>query len=866
MSLHQIIYTSCMRGIQGVNDGQQVFSYDKGFQAVEQVKGFFAYQQPALPSGVAMSEELALTMPRSFIYRNIDSGQTAFALTSYLGRDYMGSSGRFGNFLSHVVTADVTEVKKYPCEYFDSPMLRKAMVFEEVNNPSPPEHLPSPELAVGDVVSEETVIEFLAVEGRMSIFLDMLYALYSFQEAKKRLVICDTRENIIFWIAALEYCLPLEQARTIPFSTYVFDPSLSNCQICGVEPKGTRFNQEVEGQHFTFNILENRCPTFEKDTDFCDFISTAFAFAFHCIGEFHNFLEMGYDYQQINLEIIPAYTLYTVLADGVGTVQEDKLLLALEFAEKYGKAAERSQIARSLITQNHLLLTADGKIFLPLLETILEQRRNLAPEEMEIVKKLIVHRILQDFIAPDCNPDTFTKFYQNITRICDARQISVATELMEDKNRGSLMSLLSKNVENWKIGFYTKIISSYVKDQKLPISQLSPEHPLGQLYYSNLSNLYGNDKEQGFLLATMILKEFSKDSEYLLEMTFHVESVLLELSSDKIGDLWSYFNYSMVKHHKGAFAPVYKSLNSYQREEEMKELYIKEMEGSDTVEACAKAFDHYYSNYLQDNSQRLALQGEEIAELYYGRLCEMPEEKALSAKEKLFQLLCEDKISIEHSEHLLKTLLRKVDIGRLNSQEESLVEDALEYLCVFQKKQPTEKLYLLYLLGQFHTVTTKSKGEKVLQELEELSENVDITPKVKGLVIAYFESLCYLVMKYFNKRELLGRCFALFPVDSDCKNHIIEQWGKEILKDAKDQKEYGFASEFFAFVSDLEDSRLMNVVGELWKKQNKARQGEWGASIEKKFSDDKKVIKDFEKMKESQESRSILSNLFKKNK
>ena len=32
MSLHQIIYTSCMRGINGVNDGQQIFSYDLGFK------------------------------------------------------------------------------------------------------------------------------------------------------------------------------------------------------------------------------------------------------------------------------------------------------------------------------------------------------------------------------------------------------------------------------------------------------------------------------------------------------------------------------------------------------------------------------------------------------------------------------------------------------------------------------------------------------------------------------------------------------------------------------------------------------------------------------------------------------------------
>ena len=54
MSLHQIIYTSCMRGINGVNDGQQIFSYDLGFKDAnnDDIKSLFSYQPPALPPGV----------------------------------------------------------------------------------------------------------------------------------------------------------------------------------------------------------------------------------------------------------------------------------------------------------------------------------------------------------------------------------------------------------------------------------------------------------------------------------------------------------------------------------------------------------------------------------------------------------------------------------------------------------------------------------------------------------------------------------------------------------------------------------------------------------------------------------------------
>ena len=141
MSVHQIIYTSCMRGINSVNDGQQVFSYDAQFKDYnnDDVKSLFSYQPPALEPGVVMTEEIAATLPRAFIYRNFEDGRCAISLNTYLGRDYMGSAGRFGNHLSHVVVADKIDMVNYPCEFYGSSVLRERMEFEEVNNPNPPE-------------------------------------------------------------------------------------------------------------------------------------------------------------------------------------------------------------------------------------------------------------------------------------------------------------------------------------------------------------------------------------------------------------------------------------------------------------------------------------------------------------------------------------------------------------------------------------------------------------------------------------------------------------------------------------------------------------------------------------------------------
>lgn len=79
MARHQIIYTSCMRGIDGVNDGQQIFSYDEAFKdgKADEVKSLFTYQVPALPAGTLMSEEIALTMPVAFSYRLLKNGLIA---------------------------------------------------------------------------------------------------------------------------------------------------------------------------------------------------------------------------------------------------------------------------------------------------------------------------------------------------------------------------------------------------------------------------------------------------------------------------------------------------------------------------------------------------------------------------------------------------------------------------------------------------------------------------------------------------------------------------------------------------------------------------------------------------------------------
>ena len=198
MARHQIIYTSCMRGIDGVNDGQQIFSYDQSFQdsKADEIKGLFTYQIPALAPGVIMSEEIARTMPSAFNYKVLKNGNVVVTLNTYLGRDYMGSAGRFGNHLSHSIISDFDDFDVYPCELFGSVSLRSSMEYEEVNNPDPPKYLPVPELNKGYMIEPDSIIEFLEIDENIEYFKAMVCAMLKFHSEKKRLVICDEKENI----------------------------------------------------------------------------------------------------------------------------------------------------------------------------------------------------------------------------------------------------------------------------------------------------------------------------------------------------------------------------------------------------------------------------------------------------------------------------------------------------------------------------------------------------------------------------------------------------------------------------------------------------------------------------------------------
>lgn len=327
---HQVIFTSCRRGINGVNDGQQIFSLDENFpiEDLSILQPLFSYQAPSLPLGVLMTEDLVPSFPKSFSYRRIDNRYNLF-LNTYLGKDYMGPTGRFGNFLSHHIV--LPNIDCYPVEYYGSSAFRTQMTYEEVNNPDPPDNLPAISEFPAGTITLDTVAAFIGEENRIELLKVMLACLLQYSNTNKRIVISDTQENIIKWIAALQYLLPLKCALHMSFSTYLYNPAEGDWRVIGVVEEGTLFNLEMDA--YIFDLVNNKMPEVQLNQHFSEFIELGYLISIESMRDFHKFVEVEFPlYESVDESLYDVYAVWQIAHYGA---DEHKVEPALRFYSQH---------------------------------------------------------------------------------------------------------------------------------------------------------------------------------------------------------------------------------------------------------------------------------------------------------------------------------------------------------------------------------------------------------------------------------------------------------------------------------------------------------------------------------------------------
>lgn len=868
MSLHQIIYTSCKRGINGVNDGQQVFSYDASFKDAsgDQVKRLFTYQPPMLDVGVIMTEELALTFPKSFIYRKMDNGACALTLNTYLGRDYMGSAGRFGNHLSHVVYCDDGNLPYYPAEFFGSSMLRDHMEYDEVNNPDKPDFLPEPVCERGYLVDIDAVIEFLGIEDRLEIFKNMLHAVLAFETERKRVVICDEPENVILWIAAIQYALPLEFALGINFSTYEFDPSLSYSQICGVIPKGTRYTPESRKLHFTFDLYDQVCAEFDKDIHFFDFIDTAFSFSYESLQDFHRFILDGYTCDKADVRMYAAYRLYTMLSDGLASLSDEEIKSALEFATQYAKPAEHARIAECLFDQKENILRAKGGTFLVVMKYLMSENISLSEEQESLIKRLYVNKVLIELMTNQSGENDYMEFYSEALSTSSAAGMRLDQELAKPANHPKLLKVVENETETWKIAFVISKISEYVKSTHVPIEELAFETSLGQTYDNLVRSTYTNSSKNGYFLVTRILNSFASDCTYLINMTLNMEGTILDLPDGEreAAAMWKYWGQLMVEHHSGHFGKACEVLNDFERYDEIFTLYTLAIAAVNEPGALQNLFEEHYNGFAKKHPEYAQAYASKIIESYYAKLKDSRNEAAQKAKAALFEFVKSNKMDVPFIENLVADLVLVIPFDTPSEEHGYLIDECFAYLHDQMKKPVRGKLLILKIAHALGKCKRSSAFHDTLDELEKLTadQKANLAPVSSQGLNDYLEWLLPKVCDHCQKTEEMCRVYNLFEMPRNAQEQYFATCAKIYLKQSKDEKDYAALCEFLGFVFTLGTPNVREEVGKSLRKLNKQKLTALDEEVKERFKKDSSALRYWHDIKEvAQESSGLMSSM-----
>lgn len=188
-----------------------------------------------------------------------------------------------------------------------------------------------------------------------------------------RLIISDTNDNLIYWIAVIQYSFTVKLANSITYAT--FSPVLDDGRFAvNCLPEAALGNDYLEkaGESISyFDFINSRFINTEYEMKFSRLMDLGYSAAEETLKGFHNFVnKIGY--ADLDEDMDSCYTLYSYISVGIGNFSHEDIAQAVAFAQKHksvegyeflfnsivgilGKIAEESDIDFSEMTADFLL-------------------------------------------------------------------------------------------------------------------------------------------------------------------------------------------------------------------------------------------------------------------------------------------------------------------------------------------------------------------------------------------------------------------------------------------------------------------------------------------------------------------------------
>lgn len=530
MNIERAIYASLPIGIDTDTNGLQFYSYTSGFKKLlEQdmtgtLKGLAAgsYKFPIgsdwlrdLPGDIDINGDLSAYplripetvsdankleqrvrrfSPYSLCYKPISLGGESGALFLFgknLGMDWSG--GRPGNPYIYFVACGINEVKKSPILYCSSPAvtcdiprsefypedssLQKPSFLSTIKSLNDVDNIASLSYSAGfNSITLDEIIEFVNEEGRLEIMLSMLSSIMEYKDgnARRRIVIADSCDNILMWIAALSYIFPETNSRELSFSTYTFAPE--EYDINGVFVPALNSCPETVKTGYEFNIVRNAYAVYDfheeyyapevpvKTGLFMSIIKNSFEINTSLIDNYKKYIYESTTYRGTDSEYATGYDLFAFMANMVKYELEN----AIDFAIKYALPTEKKSLLKKLTSEcvslaaNETNLNSIKRYIDFCVESNIEQKKTIDAE--------IAGEYIMAFFDNSLDDETIRAYGGIVEKLCGIDDDNLEILLVDICRPEKIYEFILETNSSWRILHISRALCLYANVKKIGIT------------------------------------------------------------------------------------------------------------------------------------------------------------------------------------------------------------------------------------------------------------------------------------------------------------------------------------------------------------------------------------------------------------
>ncbi|MDP4145767.1 MAG: hypothetical protein Q8936_14980 [Bacillota bacterium] len=379
LKFYQLVYTISESGFQTYSMSPEITEDER-----EEIEEICYYEPPTKMLEGKLDEASLKNFPVSFSFFKLRSGRLAVAQTKFTGKDYGGGNG---GYFSHVLVLESGYFPFYPIQLMDSPSFRSSLTEEEKQADGIVSLPALNEVILNEDLSFEKVSEFIKEEDgenlnelKINILKNMINIMIQNTAQERRIIVCDEKENLKHWIAAIQMSLPLKLAQLNSFTAYVHEPMDNHIEICGMVREDLSIVEKYKNynDYYVFDIINNIFPRAHIDTKFSVIIQKMFLSAKKRKNSFMDFVN-NFELSTLSKEIDDCVELYNIISTGLSNKKLKDIVLSLEFIDRYASPIIKEELSGHL---EDLILNGSARGE-NLSEDILKFRFKMAVENKE---------------------------------------------------------------------------------------------------------------------------------------------------------------------------------------------------------------------------------------------------------------------------------------------------------------------------------------------------------------------------------------------------------------------------------------------------------------------------------------------------